>query len=92
MKHLGSRRVRGLALLAVLVTLALAPASVAATEPNENAACVGQFSRFFAQGGGGTHRSAVAQNFAWNAAPAGRNVYSGVALGHGSLVSCDAQF
>ena len=92
MKHLGSSRVRGLALLALLAALTVAPASVAAAEPNDNAACVGQFSRFFAQGGGGTHRSAVAQDFARNAAPAGRNVYSGVAQGHGSLASCDAQF
>jgi hypothetical protein len=92
MKHLGSNRVRGLALLALLATVAVVPASVAAAGPNDNAACVGQFSRYFAQGGGGTHRSALAQNFAWNAAPAGRNVYSGVAQGHGSLESCDAQF
>lgn len=88
----GSKWTRALAALAVLLVLATAPASLAAAEPNDNAACVGQFSRYFAQGGGGTHRSEVAQNFADNAQPAGRNVYSQVAQGSGSLAECDAQF
>lgn len=87
----GSKKLRALAALTLLLGLAAAPASVAA-EPNDNAACVGQFSRYYAQGGGGTHRSEVAQNFAKNARPAGANVYSNVAQGHGSLEECDAQF
>ncbi len=50
--------------------------------------CVGQFSSFFAHGGGGTHRSAVAQDFAHNSRPAGANVYSHVAEFHGDLAAC----
>jgi hypothetical protein len=60
------------------------PASAA----SDNAGCVGQFSSFFAQGGGGTHRSEVAGEFAHNARPAGRNVYSHVAQFHGRLQEC----
>lgn len=86
----GSKKLRALAALTLLLGLAAAPASVSA-EPNDNAACVGQFSRYYAQGGGGTHRSDVAQNFAHNARPAGA-IYSYVAQGHGSLAECFAQF
>jgi hypothetical protein len=60
------------------------PASAA----SDNAGCVGQFSTFFAQGGGGTHRSDVAQEFAHDARPAGLNVYSHVAQFHGTLQEC----
>ena len=42
--------------------------------PGDRAACVGQFSSFFAHGGGGTHRSDVAKGFATDAHPAGLNV------------------
>ena len=87
-----SKKLRALAALTLLLGLAAAPASVAAAEPNDGAACVGQFSRYYAQGGGGTHRSDVAQNFAQNSSPAGANVYSYVAQGHGSLEACVAQF
>ena len=55
---------------------------------SDNAGCVGQFSSFFAQGGGGTHRSEVARDFAHNDRPAGRNVYSHVAQFHGTLEEC----
>jgi hypothetical protein len=63
-----------------------------ASAVSDNASCVGQFSSFFAHGGGGTHRSDVAQNFAHNEHPAGLNVYSQVAEGHGTLEECDEQF
>ncbi len=92
MKQVRSTGLRALAALALLLALTAAPASVAAAEPNDGASCVGQFSRYYAQGGGGTHRSDVAQNFAHNARPAGANVYSYVAQGHGSLAACVAQF
>jgi hypothetical protein len=75
----------------MLLALAGAPAALAAS-PDDVASCVGQFSTFFAQGGGGTHRSDVAQGFAHGARPAGQNVYSHVATGHGSLDDCFAQF
>ena len=58
---------------------------------SDSAGCVGQFSTFFAHGGGGTHRSAVAQDFAQNSRPAGANVYSHVAEFHGDLAACFAQ-
>jgi hypothetical protein len=87
---------RHLTRIGCVVVIALAavasPAQASAAGPSDNADCVGQFSSYFAHGGGGRHRSEVAQNFAHNAAPAGRNVYSHVATGHGSLESCDAQF
>jgi hypothetical protein len=92
MKRTGLKGLRALAALALLIALAAAPVSVVAAEPNDDAACVGQFSRFYAQGGGGTHRSAVARDFAHNARPAGANVYSFVAQGSGSLEACAAQF
>jgi hypothetical protein len=63
------------------------PASAA----SDNAGCVGQFSTFFAHGGFGTHRSAVAQDFAHNDRPAGLNVYSHVAEFHGTLEECFEQ-
>jgi hypothetical protein len=76
--------------LALLATAMAVP--VASAEPGDRAACVGQFSSYFAHGGGGTHRSDVAQGFAADAHPAGLNVYSHVAKGHGSLDSCFEQF
>jgi hypothetical protein len=92
MQHLNVKAVRA-AVLAVLVAIAVAPVGVAAADaPNDRASCVGQFSSFFAQGGGGTHRSDVAQGFAHDARPAGRNVYSHVAEGHASLDECFAMF
>jgi hypothetical protein len=59
-----------------------------ASAVSDNAGCVGQFSSFFAQGGGGTHRSDVAQEFAHDEQPAGQNVYSHVAQFHGTLEEC----
>ena len=76
--------------LAVLVTGLAVPGALAG--PGDRASCVGQFSSFFAHGGGDTHRSDVAQGFAVDAHPAGRNVYSHVAEGHGPLESCFEQF
>jgi hypothetical protein len=75
---------------AALAALAV-PVTNAAAEPNERAACVGTYSAFFAHDGFGIHRSDVAQDFAHNAQPAGRNVYSDVAQFHGSLDDCFAQ-
>ena len=48
-------------------------------------------SHYFAHGGGGTHRSEVAQDFAHNARPAGRTVHSHVAQSRGDLASCFEQ-
>ena len=89
MRALSSRIARSAA-LALLATALTVP--VAAAGPSDGADCVGQFSSFFAHGGGGTHRSDVAQGFAADARPAGLNVYSHVATGHGSLESCFEQF
>jgi hypothetical protein len=75
---------------ATLAALAM-PVANASAEPNERASCVGTFSSFFAHDGLGMHRSDVAQNFAHNAQPAGRNVYSHVAQFHGSLGECFEQ-
>ena len=80
----------------LLVVASLALACVAATASptsaaSERAACVGQFSSFFAHGGGGTHRSELAREFATEDRPAGRNVYSSVAQFHGSLEACFEQ-
>jgi hypothetical protein len=75
---------------AMLAALAV-PVANASAEPNERASCVGTFSSFFAHNGLGMHRSDVAQNFAHNARPAGRNVYSQVAQVHGSLDECFEQ-
>ena len=88
----GSKKLRALAALTLLLGLAAAPASVAAAGPNDNAACVGQFSRYYAQNEGGMRRSDVAQYYAKNFRPAGANVFSNVAQGHGSLAACDAQY
>ena len=76
-------------LVGIIVATALVLASAVSTlAASDNAACVGQFSKFFAHGGGGTHRSAVAQDFAHNSRPAGANVYSQVAQVHGDLQTC----
>ena len=75
------------ATLAALV----APIGNASAEPNEGAGCVGAFSSFFAHDGFGMHRSDVALDFAHNAQPAGRNVYSHVAEFHGTLDECFEQ-
>ena len=91
MYHVKSKAVRGAAALVMLLALAAAPATVAAA-PDDGSSCVGQFSSFYAQGGEGTHRSEVAQGFAHGAQPAGLNVYSHVAEGHGSLDDCFAMF
>ena len=91
MHPMKSKAVRGAAAFALVLVLAAAPATAAAA-PNDGSSCVGQFSSFFAHGGAGTHRSAVAQGFAHDAHPAGRNVYSHVAEGHGSLADCFAMF
>ena len=71
----------------VIAGLGAGPASAA----SDQAGCVGQFSSFFAHGGGGTHRSEVAREFAHEQRPAGRNVYSQVAKLHGTLEECDEQ-
>ena len=72
-----------------IVALALAAgATGTAGAASDRANCVGQFSSFFAHGGMGTHRSEVAQDFAKNAQPAGKNVYSHVAEFHGTLEEC----
>ena len=91
MYHVKSKVFRAAAALALLLLLSGAPAALAAS-PADGADCVGQFSSFFAHGGGDTHRSEVAQGFAHGSRPAGQNVYSHVATGHGSLDDCFAQF
>ena len=91
MDHVRLKAMRAGAALAVLLALAGAPAGAAAA-PSDTGSCVGQFSSFFAHGGGGTHRSEVAKGFAHEARPAGLNVYSHVAEGHGSLADCFEQF
>ena len=88
MRALSSRIARSAA-LALLATALTVP--VAAAGPGDRADCVGQFSSFFAHGGGGTHRSYIATGFAVEAHPAGLNVYSHVADSHGSLESCFEQ-
>ena len=89
MRALSSRIARSLA-LALLATGLAVPVALAG--PGDRADCVGQFSSFFAHGGNGTHRSDIATGFAADAHPAGLNVYSHVATGHGSLESCFEQF
>jgi hypothetical protein len=80
-----TKRLLGAAAAAVAITgLGAAPASAV----SDSAGCVGQFSSFFAHGGGGTHRSEVAQEFAHEDGPAGQNVYSQVAQFHGTLEEC----
>jgi hypothetical protein len=79
-------------IVATALALTLAGgATGAALGASENAGCVGQFSSFFAHGGGGTHRSEIAQQFAAEAHPAGRNVYSHVAQFRGTLEECFEQ-
>ena len=79
-------------LVGILGAMALILASAASSlAVSDSAGCVGQFSRYFAHGGGGIHRSDVAQDFAHNARPAGATVYSHVAQLHGDLDSCFAQ-
>jgi hypothetical protein len=73
-----------LVMLAVVMTTALAGGAWAVSD---SANCVGQFSTFFAHSDE-PHRSDVAQDFAKNAQPAGRNVYSHVAQTHGTLENC----
>ena len=89
MYQVRSKALRSAAALAMLLALAGAPAVLAAS-PDDGASCVGQFSTFFAHGGGDTHRSEVAQGFAHGSRPAGHNVYSHVATGHGTLDDCFA--
>lgn len=73
-------------LLIMSVALAAAALSAGPASPaSVNAGCVGQFSSFFAEQG---LRDDVAQDFAHNARPAGKNVYSHVAEFHGSLQEC----
>ena len=80
---------------AIVIGAALAaltvPVASASAQAGERASCVGTFSSFFAHGGLETHRSDVAQNFAHDATPAGRNVYSHVAKEHGGLDECFAE-
>jgi hypothetical protein len=76
---------------AAILALALAGGAGTAHAASDNAGCVGQFSSFFAQGGGGTHRSELAQEFAQDAHPAGKNVYSHIAEFHGTLEECFEQ-
>lgn len=93
MDHMRLNVLRAGAALVIVIALVGAPAAVAAADaPADAGSCVGQFSRFFAQGGLGTHRSLVAQGFAHGARPAGLNVYSHVAEGHGTLDDCFAEF
>jgi hypothetical protein len=75
MRAIGSRIARSVVLALLAASIAV---PVALAGPGERASCVGQFSSFFAHGGGGTHRSDVAKGFAADAHPAGRNVYSHV--------------
>ena len=77
-------------LIGATLAALVAPIGNASAGPNEGAGCVGAFSSFFAHGGGALemHRSEVAQNFAHNDQPAGRNVYSHVAQFHGSVDEC----
>jgi hypothetical protein len=74
-----------------LATVLMLLNAASALAISDDAGCVGQFSSFFAHGGGGTHRSAVAQDFAHNSRPAGANVYSHVADFHGDLNACFEQ-
>lgn len=93
MDQMRLKAVRAGAVLVAMIAIAAAPAAVAAADaPAAAGSCVGQFSSFFAQGGFGTHRSIVAKAFAKDARPAGLNVYSHVAVGHGTLDDCFAEF
>ncbi len=80
------RRPRTRCLLTVSGVLAAATISASpVSAASDKAGCVGQFSSFFAQQG---LRDDVARNFAHNARPAGKNVYSHVAQVHGTLEQC----
>jgi hypothetical protein len=70
---------KGRLVIATLVGVAAVAVTGSASAQSEQASCVGVYSSYYAHGGGGTHRSEVAQDFAKNAQPAGRNVYSQVA-------------
>ena len=70
---------KGRLVIATLVGVAAVALTGSASAQSEQASCVGVYSSYYAHGGGGTHRSEVAQDFATNAQPAGRNVYSQVA-------------
>jgi hypothetical protein len=79
-------------IVATMLALASAGAGTeTALATSDNSSCVGQFSSFFAHGGGDRHRSEVAQQFAKDEQPAGRNVYSQVAKLHGTLEECSGQ-
>jgi len=67
-----------IAIVGLVSAVAIAVTGPASAQ-GEQASCVGVYSSYYAHGGGGTHRSDVAQDFATNAQPAGRNVYSQVA-------------
>ncbi len=75
-------------LLVITLTLVVGLPASTASAASDKAGCVGQFSTFFAHGGGGTHRSEEAQNYAHNAKTAGRNLYRHVAQFHGNLQEC----
>ena len=72
----------------LLATALLLASAASALGASGNAGCVGQFSAFFAHGG---QRSEVATDFAHNARPAGKNVYSHIAKLHGTLEECSEQ-
>jgi hypothetical protein len=82
---------RKLIVLGTTLAALTVPAASASAEPNEQAACVGAFSSFFAHDGLGMHRSDFAQDFAHNSRPAGRSVYSQAAQFHGSVDECFEQ-
>jgi hypothetical protein len=71
--------VKGRIVIVSLVSAVAIAVTGSASAQSEQASCVGVYSSYYAHGGGGTHRSEVAQDFATNAQPAGRNVYSQVA-------------
>jgi hypothetical protein len=87
----GSRVMRKTFAAILSATALMLVSAAAALGISDNGGCVGQFSSFFAHGGGGTTRSAVAQDFAHNSQPAGANVYSHVAEFHGDLEACFEQ-
>ena len=70
---------KGRIIIVSLVSAVAIGLTGSASAQSEQASCVGVYSSYYAHGGGGTHRSEVAQDFAKNAQPAGQNVYSQVA-------------
>ena len=66
---------KGRLVIATLVGVAAVAVTGSASAQSEQASCVGVYSSYYAHGGGETHRSEVAQGYAMNAQPAGRNVY-----------------